>query len=240
MVGDFNLNKELKQNISLEPFNPGVSKLNQFRTRDNELKPFSPGDNHLKILDLFSGTGSWINGWSKSITYNTIIHSVDIVKKDHINYHMDIRDFKPTIDYDIIYASIPCTHFSQMRQINKNKTTEKQFKEALELAELTFNYAKTANLCYVIENLQTGKLKNYYSNWQTVDYSEYGYPLRKRTAIWSNIDLKLKVKKEISYNRLFLQSLKPDEKWKIPDKLSSHIKWMIIKTFNKELKRFKK
>jgi hypothetical protein len=225
---DFSLEPDSTSDLNLNTSHPGEQELNNFQIRDEKLN----------ILDLFSGSGSWIEGWRKSTTYNVCIDSVDIIKKPHINYCMDIRDFKPDKKYHIVYASPPCTHFSQMRKINKLKTTDEELKEALLFAEIAFNFAKNAKFCYVIENPYTGSLKNYYPDCQMVDYSCYDFPMRKRTAIWSNIDLKLKIKIELNYNRLPLQYIK--ENAKIPKKLVDRIKWMIIKKFNKELKEFRK
>jgi|GEM_PF-3367201 len=201
----------------------------------------------LNILDLFSGTGSWVKNWYDNRTYKTNIDSVDIVKRPHINYAMDVktfylewqRNFKPKV-YHIFYASPPCNHFSQFRKMNKVKVTKQDLEESLELVNITFKLAKKAKFCYVIENPATGSLPDYFPDekYQLVDYSEYDFPLRKRTAIWSNIDLKLKTKKDLSYNDLPISYLSQDEKWSIPKKLTDRIKWIILKTFKQQLKTF--
>jgi len=230
--GDFNLKPYHPGDFNLKPYPPGKFNLTSSNARNLKSK-----DNRIReinILDLFSGSGSWVKGWRESTTYKANIDSVDIIKQSHVNFCMDVRDFKSDKIYDIVYASFPCTHFSQMRNINKLKTTKEEFNTALELAKLSFEWGKKAKYAYIIENPYTGKAKNYFPNYQIVDYSLYDFPMRKRTAIWSNIDLKLKVKinGDVNYNKLPLQYIKNNAV--IPEKLSKHIKWMIIKYMIKE------
>lgn len=208
---------------------------------------FNPEVPTLNILDMFSGSGNWVKDWRTSVSFNVHIDSVDNCENfyplPHINHIMDIRDFKPTVkEYHIVYASPPCNkYFSKIKGCNKKvKITEKDIEDSLELAELSFSYAKKAKFCFVIENPATGKMvKHYPEGYKVVDYSEYGFPMRKRTAIWSNLPLNLKIKKEISYNRLPLHYLGDLEKSAIPIELAKYIKRIIIRTFNTELQEFK-
>lgn len=193
----------------------------------------------LNILDLFSGSGAWVKHW-RNCSYNVCIDSIDIIKKPHINYCMDVLDFISEKDYHIVYSSPPCNlYFSQLRQTNKKPITKEDIELSLKYANLSFEYGKKALWGYVIENPYTGKMKNYFPNYQIVDYSEYSFSSRKRTAIWSNFKFNLKLKKEISYNRLPLSSL-THSKSVIPDELAKYIKWAIIKRKIKELQEFKK
>ncbi len=195
----------------------------------------------LRILDAFSGSGNWVKPWWKSVSYNIEIDSIDIQKLPHINHCMDIRKFIFDKEYHIAYFSPPCTHFSKIRECNtKVKTSKEEMKEAIELVDLSFNLAKKAKLCYVIENPYTGLLPKLYSGSKRVDYSEYGYPMKKSTSIWSNLPLNLKIQKEIKYNRLPLSSMGKIERSMVPLELSEYVKRIIIRTYNKELQQFKK
>ena len=141
MKRNFNLEDKLKPDFNLESYLPGKQGLKKNENRE------------INILDLFSGSGAWVKGWKNSTTYKANIDSVDIIKKPHINFYMDVRDFRTNKIYDIVYASPPCTHFSIMRNINKLKTTEQEFKEALELAQLAFDYAKKQNTFMLLKIL---------------------------------------------------------------------------------------
>jgi hypothetical protein len=200
---------------------------------------------YLKILDAFSGSGNWVKGWRDSVSFNTEIDSVDILQLPHINYCMDIRDFKITKEYEVVYASFPCTHFCRIKQINKKKTTKEEKDIAVQLADLSFNLAKKAKLAYIIENPATGEATKLYPEFQgipfkIVDYSEYGFGMRKRTAIWTNLPLNLKIQKEVKYNRISLHTMGKIERSIVPILLSNYIKRIIIRTYNKELQVFKK
>lgn len=192
----------------------------------------------LNILDLFSGSGSWSKNWRNNTTYNIHIDSVDLENREHITHCMDVRDFEFEREYHFIYSSPPCNKFSRLN--NFHKPSKEELKEALDLAEVAFSISRKAKFAYIIENPATGLLPQIYPNYQVVDYSEYNYPLRKRTAIWSNVQFNFKTKTDISYNRLPLSYLSRDDKWKIPKQLTDYIKWVFIKRFNNELKNFRK
>lgn len=190
----------------------------------------------LRILDACSGSGSWLENWRDSHSYDIELHAVDIVKRPHITHVMDILDFTPEKPYHIVYASPPCNDFSQIRRLSKTPVTEEDLEQSKKIAAKCFELGKAAVLAYVIENPATGMLPKLYPDYQVVDYSEYGYPLRKRTAIWSNLTFHFKTKEEIKYNDSNLPS--SDEKWRIPKKLRDYIKWVIIKKYMQELKAF--
>ena len=193
----------------------------------------------LNILDAFSGSGNWVYPWKKTVSFDIHIDSIDILNLPHITHCLDIRNFVPDKEYHIVYASFPCTHFSRLKATNKKKTTDKDWKEALDLANIAFELSKHAKLCYVIENPFSGYAPKIFPNYKIVDYSMYGFCMRKRTAIWSNLPLNLKTQKEVCYNKRPLSSLGVIERSAIPIPLSEYIKRIIIRTFNKELQDFK-
>jgi len=207
----------------------------------------------LNILDAFSGSGNWVFPWGKSVSYNIHIDSIDdcsgdyqLKKKEHINLKIDIRDFKPNKEYHIVYASFPCTHFSKL-MITQRESTPEEMKEAVELADIAFKLASKAKWCYVIENPATGKAVKLYplcpfdnTPYKKVDYSEYDYPMKKHTAIWSNLPLILKQKSKLKYNDTNLCKLGKIGKSAIPIELAEYVKRIIVRTYNKELQEFKK
>ena len=192
----------------------------------------------LRILDAFSGSGNWVKPWLKTVSFDIEIDSVDILNLPHVNHCMDIRDFKIIKEYHIVYASFPCQHFSKIRNCYA-KSTEEEMKKAIELSDYAFYLASKAKLAYLLENPYTGDAIRLYPNYRKVDYSEYGFPMRKRTAIWTNLPLNLKLQKGIKYNRLPLSSMTTINKSAVPLPLAEYVKRIIIRTFNKELQEFK-
>jgi len=158
----------------------------------------------MKLLELFSGTGSW---GKEAIDYEVIsvdindykgkfspTHKIDILKFDYKQYDKD--------SFDIITASPPCVYYSILQQIwigKKKKDgifTQEKYEKCLELADSWVK--KTLEIIdyfkprlWFIENPQSGKLKERIFMkgipFYDVDYcmySNWGY--RKRTRIWTN------------------------------------------------------
>jgi len=156
----------------------------------------------MKVLELFSGTGS-VEKVCKKLEWESV--SVDkFLPADHF---VDIFDFDykqyDKNHFDIIWASPPCTAYSKLQdswigRMRKNKeifTKEKMNNDMLEADLLVKKSLEIINYFnpkwWFMENPQTGKLKtrevveglNYYD----VDYcmySDWGY--KKRTRIWTN------------------------------------------------------
>jgi len=156
----------------------------------------------MKVLELFSGTGSVGKccqelGWEK-VSVDMLLpadHQCDILKFDYKQYAKD--------EFDIIWASPPCTNYSQLKNcwlgrplkdgvIYTKERNEQEQDEADLLVLKSFEIIEYFNPEYwFLENPQTGKLKKrdimkdipFYD----VDYCMYcdwGY--RKRTRIWTN------------------------------------------------------
>lgn len=151
----------------------------------------------MKVLELFSGTGS-VSKVCETLGYEVI--SIDISNKYfQPTFLISIFDFDykqyPVNYFDIIWASPPCATFSQIQNcwIGRGKTLQsiqddinKIGLPLLRKAEEIIDYLKPT--LWVIENPQTGKMKNYLNrNYYDVDYCMYcdwGY--QKRTRIWTN------------------------------------------------------
>ena len=156
----------------------------------------------LKVLELFSGTHS-VGKCCESLGWNVVSldlelpadHQIDIMNFDYKQY--------PQNSFDIIWASPPCTYYSQLQNcwigrkirdgtIVSKEWIEEQRKESDKLIRKTLeiiDYFKPEY--WFMENPQRGQLKdrevvkglNYYDVSYCM-YSDWGY--EKRTRIWTN------------------------------------------------------
>ena len=156
----------------------------------------------MKLLDLFTGTGS-VKNIAEELGYS--VTSLDIDPKFRPTHVADINSFdykshfKPG-DFDIIWASPPCQYFSQARKCNIGRTLKNGETLTAErvLSDITeFGVPILRRTQEIIEYLQprvwfienpyTGAMKRYIPEKPAVfDYCMFGFPYRKRTAIWSN------------------------------------------------------
>jgi site-specific DNA-cytosine methylase len=156
----------------------------------------------INCLELFSGTHS-VGKCCESLGYNVI--SVDLeLPADH---QTDIMNFEyqqyPKDHFDLIWASPPCTYYSNLqnswlgRKLKNGKILTKELLEEKriesdKLIRKTFEIINYFNPEYwFVENPQRGQLKdreimkNYpYYDVSYCMYSEWGY--EKRTRIWTN------------------------------------------------------
>ena len=156
----------------------------------------------MKVLELFSGTGSVGKcckalGW-EVVSVDMILpadHQVDIMDFDYKQYKKD--------EFDIVWASPPCTEYSNLQScwlgrkkkdgtIYTKEIMEKNMNEADKLVLKAFEIIDYFNPHYwFLENPATGKLKNRdimkdkpFYDVSYCMYSEWGY--EKRTRIWTN------------------------------------------------------
>jgi hypothetical protein len=139
----------------------------------------------IKVLELFSGTGS-VGKVCKQLDWEVV--SVDLLlPADHQVNIMDF-DYKqyPKDYFNIVWASPPCTEYSKAKSqgIRDIEGANKIVLKTLEIINyFDCNY-------WFIENPQTGKLKDqtFMKDLPFVDcdYCMYGKPYRKRTRIWTN------------------------------------------------------
>ena len=149
----------------------------------------------MRLLDLFSGTGS-VAMKAREMGYETT--SLDIVDGADICCDIMKWDYKVYDKgyFDIIWASPPCDTFSIRRRsiIGRNGHTKESILNDLIERGLPLLFKTREIIEYLnpklwfIENPQTGLMKNYFESeikFYDVDYCKYtdwGY--RKRTRIW--------------------------------------------------------
>lgn len=147
----------------------------------------------MKVLDIFSGTGS-VSKMCNKLGYQCI--SIDISDKYHKpTIIIDImkwnyKSFKPK-HFDIIFAGVPCTEYSILNSANKHIKTP-DIKGANKVSKRTLkiiDYLKPK--IWFIENPESGCLKDqsFMKNlpYYTVSYCKYGFCYRKNTRIWTNL-----------------------------------------------------
>jgi len=146
----------------------------------------------IKVLELFSGTRS-IGKCCDAIGWTSV--SVDLLLP--ANHKVDIMDFNykqyPKDTFDIVWASPPCTEYSKAKSVGV-RDIEGSNKIVLKTLEI-INYFNCKY--WFLENPQTGKLKDQVFMkdipFVDCDYCMYGLPYRKRTRIWTNKKIELKL-----------------------------------------------
>ena len=146
----------------------------------------------MRVLDLFSGTGSIIKGLSDddegvSVDFSGEFHEPTI-KVDIMEW--DYKSAYPPNHFDAIFAGVPCTEYSRLRDCckkSKPPDIEKANKVVLRTLEI-IDYFKPK--FWFIENPDGGKLKEQPFMrdlpYHRVSYCMYGYPYRKTTRFWTN------------------------------------------------------
>ena len=142
-------------------------------------------DNYMKLLELFSGTGS-VGKVAKDMGFEVV--SLDLKNAD-INCDILNWDYQqyPVKHFDMIWASPPCTEYSRAKTTGVRKIAEAN-KIVLKTIEIIKYFQPTV---FIIENPQTGLLKNQpfmdEFSYVDVDYCMYGFNYRKRTRLWNNL-----------------------------------------------------
>ena len=140
----------------------------------------------MNLLELLSGTGS-VGTIAKSLGFNVI--SLDLKNAD-INCDIlewDHKQFDRN-HFDFIWSSPPGTEYSRAKT-----TGIRNIEYANSIVLKSIEIIKYFNpKYYVIENPQTGLLKNEeFMNeldYFDIDYCKYGFNYRKITRLWNNID----------------------------------------------------
>jgi hypothetical protein len=148
----------------------------------------------MRLLDLFTGTGSIANH-ARELGYEVTTLdlsgadiNIDVLEWDYTQY--------PVGHFDVIWASPPCTYFSNARcaNIGRHGITKETMEQDLITKGLPILY-KTEKIIdyfrpskYWIENPSTGRMKEFINRpYYILDYCMYGFPCRKRTQLWTNV-----------------------------------------------------
>ena len=196
----------------------------------------------MKVLELCCGLKGWSNIWVK---YGHKVETLDINSKFNPTYCLDILDFNIKKEYDIIFASPPCTYFSKIRNVWNNtklKTTKEQIQNSIAIAQKCFDIIKESKCkYYLVENPHAGMSK-YFPGYETIDYCEYKYysdffdyntnkffMIKKRTDIWTNINFNKRLcSNKHKHIGLVECKRKSEDRSKIPYYLSKEIYDYII------------
>ena len=115
--------------------------------------------------------------------------SVDLDPRSNPTYCCDVAqwDWRCVGEVDVIWASPPCTHYSAARSRGISRdlvTSDALVRKTFEIA------AGLDNPPPFVENPHSGQLKNRdlltHLTMRVVDYCTYGFPYRKRMAVWTN------------------------------------------------------
>jgi hypothetical protein len=140
----------------------------------------------LKVLELFSGTGS-VGKVAKSYGFDVL--SLDLIMDADIKADILLWDYKeyPPNYFYYIHASPPCVEYSRPLT-TRPRNIEAANEIVLKTLEILYYFKPTY---FTMENPQTGLLKDqpFMAGipYNDVDYCKYGLPYRKRTRIWNNI-----------------------------------------------------
>lgn len=138
------------------------------------------------LLELFSGTGS-IGRAFGALGWEVI--SVDIDPRANATYCCDVLQWDYTcLDHvDVIWASPPCTMFSNAR--TKGCSADLESADSLVLRTLEIAEG-LGNPALFLENPHSGKLKRRglldHLSMRVLDYCRYDMPYRKRTSVWTS------------------------------------------------------
>ena len=152
----------------------------------------------LKTLELFAGTQSFSKGVKRlSDAHEAITLDMLPLFRPTICSNILSWDYRtyPSGYFDIIWASPPCTEYSKAKTRGERDLAlaDSLVRRAFEIID----YFKPK--VWIVENVGTGLLVNRMESIRPdilsffVDYCPYGKPYRKRTILWSNHILKLKI-----------------------------------------------
>ena len=148
----------------------------------------------MKLLDLFTGTGSVANA-ARKLGYEVTTLDCDPRTNPDICADILTFDYSTLGHFDVIWASPPCNTFSHARKSNIGRngyTRESLEQDIIEIGLPILVRTRALIDClkptyYFIENPYTGRMKDYIDEKPYIfDYCMYGFDYRKRTAIWSN------------------------------------------------------
>lgn len=156
----------------------------------------------MKVLELFSGTGSFSNV-AKERGHK--VFTIDNDKQFNPDLCIDILDFELSMlpdefrHLDIIWASPPCQTFSiasVYRHWKKGKPVGEKALRGIEIVKKTIEIIKQLKPKFFIIENPRGMLRkqDFMQNLHrdTVTYCQYGLEYQKATDLWNNINHQFK------------------------------------------------
>lgn len=151
-----------------------------------------------RALVLYSGTKS-VERALRRVWPDILITSVDISPDYSPDFCVDVtewdfyRDLAPLGQFDLVWASPPCTQYSRARQSSRDLCSADTCVQA---AFNIIDYLQPA--CFFVENPASGLLTKrpfmapYAPYKKHCTYCRYGTDYRKATFIWTNTNVCLK------------------------------------------------
>ena len=144
----------------------------------------------LRVLDIFSGTGSITKAF-RAATHEVI--SLDLDPRGAPTICVNLLDWRyktlPRGHFDVIWASCPCEQYSIARS---SALTPRDLMLADSLVLRTQELIEWCQpRCYFVENPSGSQLWQRFT-WPRLvktSYCSYGFPYRKQTTISTNTDL---------------------------------------------------
>lgn len=152
----------------------------------------------MRTLELFAGTQSFSKGVTRFDSESETV-TVDVLDRFNPTIVADILEWDYTVYqpgyFDIVWASPPCTEYSKAktRGTRDLELADSLVRKSFEIIDYF------SPRVWILENVGTGHLVSRMDMIRSgldsylVDYCAYGKPYRKRTILWSNhvLDLKL-------------------------------------------------
>jgi hypothetical protein len=180
------------------------------RSPTQQKAPPPPPAGPLRVLELFSGTGS-VGDVCQQRGYEVVcldLNAAADINMDIMKWDYKQSGYKPG-DFHVIWASPPCHTFSSLRCLSLGKklkchggrpaTRAMLQADMYEMGLPLLRKAEEIIECFkpmywFIENPDTGKMKKFMTKqwFYVIDYCVYSspgdqFPYRKRTRIWSNM-----------------------------------------------------
>ena len=200
-------------------------------------------DRKLKVFEACSGYEGWSSIWRENGHY---VKTLDIDSYFNPDICIDILDYIPDENFDILFASPDCRFFSKIRNVWNNtslRTTKEQKDKAILISQRCFDLIKELNVKYYLIENPIGGMSKYFSGAEIIDYCMYDFHsnsiryfynlIRKRTNIWTNIEFNKRLcDKSHEHVELCVALRNSKDRAKIPEELSKEIYEFIIKKEN--------
>ena len=157
----------------------------------------------LQMFDMAQAKGAWVTINDEII--GEVKEKLNLeLKKQHQGVDNLRKYFEENKMPSLIWFSPPCTEYSCLNNAMPNKKPNIELANKIVMKGLEI--IKYCNCKFILENPQTGTLKEQYFmkdlEFTDVDYCRYGFPYKKRTRLWNNLNFSGKLcfgKKDCNY-----------------------------------------